>query len=107
MRRFFTPNACEGTSTLFETNISMKRLISHKADSFTWRRRPRRLAKSIASAHVSRREVEDPSPSDRILDGRAEVAFNDLYDNMELAEQFVEYIVQRTLKNRPEENEGA
>jgi asparaginyl-tRNA synthetase len=32
-----------------------------------------------------------------------EVAFADLYDNMELAEQFVEYIVQRTLKNRAEE----
>jgi asparaginyl-tRNA synthetase len=32
-----------------------------------------------------------------------EVAFNDMYDNMELAEQFVEYIVQRTLKNRAEE----
>ena len=32
-----------------------------------------------------------------------EVAFNDLYDNMELAEQFVEYVVQRTLKNRAEE----
>jgi asparaginyl-tRNA synthetase len=32
-----------------------------------------------------------------------EVAFNDLYDNMELAEQFVEYIVQRTIKNRADE----
>jgi asparaginyl-tRNA synthetase len=32
-----------------------------------------------------------------------EVAFNDLYDNMELAEQFVEYIVQRAITNRPEE----
>ena len=32
-----------------------------------------------------------------------EVAFNDLYDNMELAEQFVEYVVQRTIKNRPDE----
>ena len=32
-----------------------------------------------------------------------EVAFNDLYDNMELAEQFVEYVVQRTITNRAEE----
>ena len=32
-----------------------------------------------------------------------EVAFNDLYDNMELAEQFVEYVVQRTIKNKAEE----
>ena len=32
-----------------------------------------------------------------------EVAFNDLYDNMELAEQFVEYIVQRVLKNKAAE----
>src|SRR3954471_19726848 len=32
-----------------------------------------------------------------------EVAFADLYDNMELAEQFVEYVVQRTLKNKAEE----
>lgn len=32
-----------------------------------------------------------------------EVAFNDLWDNMELAEQFVEYVVQRTIKNRAEE----
>ena len=32
-----------------------------------------------------------------------EVAFNDLYDNMELAEQFVEYVIQRTVTNRAEE----
>jgi asparaginyl-tRNA synthetase len=32
-----------------------------------------------------------------------EVAFNDLYDNMELAEQFVEYLVQRAITNCPEE----
>lgn len=32
-----------------------------------------------------------------------EVAFNDMYENMELAEQFMEYIVQRCLKNRPDE----
>jgi asparaginyl-tRNA synthetase len=32
-----------------------------------------------------------------------EVAFNDMYDNMDLAEQFVEYIVQRVLKNRADE----
>ncbi len=32
-----------------------------------------------------------------------EVAFNDMYDNMDLAEAFVEYVVQRTLKNRADE----
>lgn len=32
-----------------------------------------------------------------------EVAFNDMYDNMELAEEFVEYIVQQVLKNRSDE----
>ena len=32
-----------------------------------------------------------------------EVAFNDLYDNMELAEQFVEFIVQRCITNRAAE----
>jgi asparaginyl-tRNA synthetase len=31
------------------------------------------------------------------------VAFNDMYDNMDLAEAFTEYIVQRVLKNRQEE----
>lgn len=100
----FTPNACEGTSTLFETQyFDDKAFLSQSGQLYM---------EAAAAAHG---KVYCFGPTFRAEKSKTrrhliefwmvepEVAFNDLYDNMELAEQFVEYVVQRTIKNRAEE----
>jgi asparaginyl-tRNA synthetase len=63
-----------------------------------------RLVKCIASALLSaQRNLKTRRHLIEFWMVEPEVAFNDMYDNMDLAEQFVEYIVQRVLKNRAEE----
>lgn len=100
----FTPNACEGTSTLFETQyFDDKAYLSQSGQLYMEAAAAShgkaycfgptfRAEKSKTRRHLIEFWMVEP-----------EVAFNDLYDNMELAEQFVEYIVQRTIKNRAEE----
>lgn len=100
----FTPNACEGTSTLFETQyfddkayLSQSGQLYMEAGAAAFGKvycfgPTFRAEKSKTRRHLIEFWMVEP-----------EVAFNDLYDNMELAEQFVEYIVQRTLTNRAEE----
>ncbi|MGE3973054.1 MAG: asparagine--tRNA ligase [Bdellovibrionales bacterium] len=100
----FTPSACEGTSNLFETQyFDQKSYLSQSGQLYgeagaaafgkiycfgpTFR-----AEKSKTRRHLIEFWMVEP-----------EVAFNDLNDNMELAEQFVEYIVQRTLTNRKDE----
>ena len=102
----FTPNACEGTSTLFSTAyFDDKAYLSQSGQLYM---------EATAAAHG---KVYCFGPTFRAEKSKTrrhliefwmvepEVAFNDLYDNMELGEQFVEYIVQRTLKNRKAELE--
>jgi asparaginyl-tRNA synthetase len=100
----FTPSACEGTSTLFETQyfddkayLSQSGQLYMEAGAAAFGKvycfgPTFRAEKSKTRRHLIEFWMVEP-----------EVAFNDLYDNMELAEQFVEYIVQRVLKNRAEE----
>lgn len=100
----FTPNACEGTSTLFQTKyfddnayLSQSGQLYMEATAAAFGKvycfgPTFRAEKSKTRRHLIEFWMVEP-----------EVAFNDLYDNMELAEQFVEYIVQRTLKNKAEE----
>jgi asparaginyl-tRNA synthetase len=100
----FTPSACEGTSTLFETKyFDDKAYLSQSGQLYMEATAAAfgkvycfgptfRAEKSKTRRHLIEFWMVEP-----------EVAFNDLYDNMELAEQFVEYIVQRTIKNRAEE----
>ncbi len=96
----FTPSSCEGTSTLFETEyFDTKAYLSQSGQLYM---------EAAAAAHG---KVYCFGPTFRAEKSKTrrhliefwmvepEVAFNDLYDNMELAEEFVEYIVQRTLKN--------
>lgn len=101
----FTPAACEGTSTLFETEYfdlgkayltqsgqlySEAAAMAHgKAYVFgpTFR-----AEKSKTRRHLTEFWMVEP-----------EVAFNDLNDNMELAEEFLEYIVSSVLKHRSKE----
>jgi asparaginyl-tRNA synthetase len=100
----FTPSACEGSSTLFQTNyFDEKAFLSQSGQLYMEAGAAShgkvycfgptfRAEKSKTRRHLIEFWMVEP-----------EVAFNDLYDNMELAEQFVEYIVQRVLKNKAEE----
>lgn len=100
----FTPAACEGTSTLFETEYfdtkayltqSGQLYMEAAAMSFgnvycfgpTFR-----AEKSKTRRHLTEFWMIEP-----------ELAFCDLDGDMDVAEEFLEYIVQRTLKNREAE----
>ena len=100
----FTPAACEGTSTLFETEYfdtkayltqSGQLYMEAAAMSFgnvycfgpTFR-----AEKSKTRRHLTEFWMIEP-----------EMAFCDLDGDMDVAEEFLEYIVQRTLKNREAE----
>src|SRR5690606_28975261 len=99
-----TPNACEGTSTLFETNyFDLKAYLSQSGQLYGEASAAAlgkiycfgptfRAEKSKTRRHLIEFWMVEP-----------EVAFNDLYDNMELAEKFVEYIAQTVVKNNEEE----
>ena len=100
----FTPNACEGTSTLFSTEyFDDKAFLSQSGQLYMEATAAAfgkvycfgptfRAEKSKTRRHLIEFWMVEP-----------EVAFNDLYDNMDLAEQFVEYIVQRVATNRKDE----
>lgn len=100
----FTPSACEGTSTLFETKyFDEKAFLSQSGQLYVEATAAAfgkvycfgptfRAEKSKTRRHLIEFWMVEP-----------EVAFANLNDNMELMEQFVEYIVQRTIKNRAEE----
>lgn len=102
----FTPNACEGTSTLFETEyFGQKAYLTQSGQLYAeagamafgkvYTFGPTfRAEKSKTRRHLTEFWMIEP-----------EVAFNDLNDNMELGEEYIEYIVQRTLKNRKNELE--
>ncbi len=95
-----TPNACEGTSTLFETKyfdgsayLSQSGQLYSEATAMahgkTYCFGPTfRAEKSKTRRHLLEFWMIEP-----------EVAFNDLNDNMELAEEFVSHVVQTTIKN--------
>jgi len=102
----FTPNACEGTTTLFETDYfddkayltqSGQLYVEAAAMAFgkvycfgpTFR-----AEKSKTRRHLTEFWMVEP-----------EVAFLDLAGDMDLAEDFVEHVVQRVLRNRRAELE--
>jgi asparaginyl-tRNA synthetase len=99
-----TPSACEGTSTLFGTNyFDEKAFLTQSGQLYgevgamafgkiyvfgpTFR-----AEKSKTRKHLTEFWMVEP-----------EVAFNDLNDNMELGEKFIEHIVQSVLANRATE----
>lgn len=100
----FTPNACEGTSTLFKTNyfdinayLSQSGQLYGEASAMALGKiyvfgPTFRAEKSKTRRHLIEFWMVEP-----------EVAFNDLYDNMDLAEKFVEYIVQTVVRECEEE----
>ncbi len=99
-----TPSACEGTSTLFSTPyFDTKAYLTQSGQLYgevgamafgkvyvfgpTFR-----AEKSKTRKHLTEFWMVEP-----------EVAWNDLEDNMELAEEFVTYIIQRVLEKRQQE----
>jgi asparaginyl-tRNA synthetase len=100
-----TPAACEGTSTLFETPyfdlgkayLTQSGQLYAEAGAIALGRvytfgPTFRAEKSKTRRHLTEFWMVEP-----------EVAFNDLDDNMDLAEEFVEYIVQTVLKEKADD----
>jgi asparaginyl-tRNA synthetase len=98
----FTPAACEGTSTLFETDyfdlghafLTQSGQLYGEAGAMAFGKvyvfgPTFRAEKSKTRRHLTEFWMVEP-----------EVAFNDLNDNMDLAEEFLEHIVQSVLRNR-------
>ena len=97
-----TPNAVEGTSTLFETPyfdlgnayLTQSGQLYAEAGAMALGKvytfgPTFRAEKSKTRRHLTEFWMVEP-----------EVAFNDLNDNMDLAEEFLEYIVQTILKRK-------
>ncbi|MCB0389689.1 MAG: asparagine--tRNA ligase [Bdellovibrionales bacterium] len=100
----FTPSACEGTSTLFETKYFDEKAYLSQSGQLYMEATAAAFGKVYCFGPTFR--AEKSKTRRHLIEFwmvEPEVAFNDLYDNMELAEEFVEYIIQRTLKNRSEE----
>jgi asparaginyl-tRNA synthetase len=100
-----TPAACEGTTTLFETEyfdlgkayLTQSGQLYAEAAAMAFGKvycfgPTFRAEKSKTRRHLTEFWMIEP-----------EVAFNDLDDNMELAEEMLEYVVSSVLKNREAE----
>ncbi|MEW6511459.1 MAG: asparagine--tRNA ligase [Bacteroidota bacterium] len=101
----FTPAACEGTSTLFETDyfdlgkayLTQSGQLYGEAGAMAFGKvyvfgPTFRAEKSKTRRHLTEFWMVEP-----------EVAFNDLNDTMDLAEEFLEHVVQSVLKDRQTE----
>lgn len=101
-----TPAACEGTTTLFETDyfgepayLTQSGQLYNEATIMAFGKvycfgPTFRAEKSKTRRHLTEFWMVEP-----------EIAFCDLYDLMEVEEQFVSYIVQRVLERRAKELE--
>ena len=98
----FTPNACEGTSTLFSTDYFDlgKAYLSQSGQLYAesgamalgkvYTLGPTfRAENSMTRRHITEFWMMEP-----------EMAYFDLNDNMDLIEDFLEYVVQRVIKNK-------
>ncbi|PIR23707.1 MAG: asparagine--tRNA ligase [Deltaproteobacteria bacterium CG11_big_fil_rev_8_21_14_0_20_45_16] len=96
-----TPNACEGTSTLFETPYFDSKAYLTQSGQLYAEASAMALSKVYCFGPTFRAEK---SKTRRHLAEfwmvEPEVAFMDLKGDMDLAEDFVEYVVQRTIRNR-------
>ena len=100
----FTPAACEGTTTLFETEYFGDKAYLTQSGQLYSEASIGALGKVYCFGPTFRAEK---SKTRRHLTEfwmiEPEVAYADLDDNMRLAEDFVAYIVQKVLENRQEE----
>ncbi len=103
----FTPNACEGTSTLFETDYFDTKAFLTQSGQLYMEAGAMAFGKAYCFGPTFRAEK---SKTRRHLTEfwmiEPEVAYMDLAGDMDLAENFVEYVVQRVLKNKKSELES-
>jgi len=103
----FTPNACEGTSTLFSTDyfdlgkayLSQSGQLYAEAGALAlgkvYTLGPTfRAEYSMTRRHITEFWMMEP-----------EMAYFDIFDNMDLIEDFLVYVVQRVIKNKKQELE--
>src|SRR5574344_2060339 len=102
----FTPNACEGTTNLFETTYFDQKAYLSQSGQLYMEAAAMAVGKAYCFGPTFRAEK---SKTRRHLTEfwmvEPEVAFFDIYDDMDLAEEFVEYIVQEVVKNNKEDLE--
>ncbi len=102
----FTPSACEGTTNLFETTYFEEKAYLTQSGQLYMEAAAMALGKAYCFGPTFRAEK---SKTRRHLTEfwmvEPEVAYNDLNDNMDLAEDFVEYVVQEVVKNNRKELE--
>lgn len=102
----FTPAACEGTTNLFETEYFDEKAYLTQSGQLYMEAAAMAFGKVYCFGPTFRAEK---SKTRRHLTEfwmvEPEVAYNDLNDNMDLAEDFVEYVVQTVVKNRGPELE--
>lgn len=100
----FTPSACEGTTNLFETKYFDEKMYLSQSGQLYVEATSKAFGKVYCFGPTFR--AEKSKTRRHLIEFwmvEPEVAFNDMYENMDLAEQFVEYVVQRCIKNRPDE----
>ena len=100
----FTANACEGTSTLFQTNYFDQQVYLSQSGQLYMEAGAAAFGKVYCFGPTFR--AERSKTRRHLIEFwmvEPEVAFNDLNDNMQLAEEFVEYIMQKCLQNKQDE----
>ncbi|OQX96342.1 asparagine--tRNA ligase [candidate division KSB1 bacterium 4572_119] len=100
----FTPAACEGTSTLFETDYFGSKAYLTQSGQLYMEAAAMAFGKVYCFGPTFRAEK---SKTRRHLTEfwmiEPEIAYCDLDGNMDIAEEFIEFIVQRVLEERKEE----
>ena len=96
----FTPNACEGTTNLFETDYFDTKAYLTQSGQLYMEAAAMAVGKAYCFGPTFRAEK---SKTRRHLTEfwmvEPEVAFMDIYEDMDLAEEFVEYIVAQVLEH--------
>lgn len=96
----FTPNACEGSTTLFETDYFDQKAYLSQSGQLYMEAAAMAVGKAYCFGPTFRAEK---SKTRRHLTEfwmvEPEMAFADIYDDMDLAEEFVEYIVGQVLEH--------
>ena len=102
----FTPNACEGSTTLFETDYFDQKAYLSQSGQLYMEAAAMAVGKAYCFGPTFRAEK---SKTRRHLTEfwmvEPEMAFADIYDDMDLAEEFVEYIVQQVVQHNREDLE--
>ena len=101
-----TPNPCEGTSTLFSTEYFDEKAYLSQSGQLYMEATAAAFGKVYCLGPVFR--AEKSKTRRHLIEFwmvEPEVAFSDLYDNMDLAQDFVEFIVQRVLSEGQRELE--